>query len=128
MRTRWPGFAAFHSGHVVVEFTIAVWRRLRSFARSVGGPSSVAEQLLEVALGLRNGDHAVCGVGGKPGFFEGLALSALSVVTFVDFKRTLHEPSPPELILVFQPFEFERRPRIGVGRINHSSPRARSAR
>ena len=35
MRTRWPGFAAFHSGHVVVEFTIAVWRRLRSFARCV---------------------------------------------------------------------------------------------
>jgi hypothetical protein len=36
MRTRWPGFAAFHSGHVaVVEFISAVWRRLRSFARCV---------------------------------------------------------------------------------------------
>jgi hypothetical protein len=42
MRTRWPGFAAFHSGHVVVEFTIAVWRRLRSFARCVERHPAVA--------------------------------------------------------------------------------------
>jgi hypothetical protein len=40
MRTRWPGFAAFHSGHVaVVEFISAVWARLRSFAQCVGRPS-----------------------------------------------------------------------------------------
>jgi hypothetical protein len=63
--------------------------------------------------------RGVSAVGGKPEFSEGLALSGLSVVTFVDFKRTLHKPRPPELILFFQP--FERRPRIGVGRINHSS-------
>jgi hypothetical protein len=37
MRTRWPGFAAFHSGHVaVVELISGVWRRRRSFARCVG--------------------------------------------------------------------------------------------
>jgi|GEM_PF-4362180 len=41
IRTRWPGFAALHSGHVtVVEFISAVWRRLRSFALCVGGPRS----------------------------------------------------------------------------------------
>ena len=60
-------------------------------------------------------------VGGKPGVSEELALSGLSVVTFVDFNRAFHEPRPSELILVFQPFEFKRRPRISVGRINHSS-------
>ena len=37
MRTRWPGFAAFHSGHVaVVEFISGVWRCRRFFARCVG--------------------------------------------------------------------------------------------
>ena len=42
MRTRWPGFAAFHSGHMVVEFTIAVWRRLRPFALCVECHPAVA--------------------------------------------------------------------------------------
>jgi hypothetical protein len=81
----------------------------------------VAEQLLEVALGQRTATPRWAAVGGKPGVSEELALSGLSVVTCVDFKRTFHEPRPPELILVFQPFEFKRRPRISVGRINHSS-------
>ncbi len=81
----------------------------------------MAEQLLEVALGQGTATTRCAAVGGKPGVTEELALSGLSVVTFVDFKRTSHEPRPPELILVFQPFEFKRRPRISVGRINRSS-------
>jgi len=55
MRTRWPGFAAFHSGHVpVVEFISAVWRRLRSFARCVASVEQPVSGAVVIAEGVEN--------------------------------------------------------------------------